>query len=273
MSSTISTVYIPRMSAFVREQDIAFEFVNSYAVHVARVDFTSCNKKPGFVEDTSDTVKSAFVHFIQPIMHFNATGMYEAFNNNKAYKHQTLLFQEYWLILPNKNPVPYTMMNNAQIVENCRYLEEKVMQQEEEIEKMNEYCSDLEKRLAEQQASIAALEDVFDYIQTTHELKKKMELQDTLNRNLSKQIDNMFVTLVEVIRGLYNPKTQQAIIEKHFSKLSDCTMSEAQRIAYISSNMFPTTRQGDDCEKRIADLEKKFMQLTQIQPLNYDDTF
>jgi len=138
--SSISSVYIPRMSAFVREQDIAIEFSNCYSAHVARVDFTSCNKKPGFVEDTTQPFKAAFVHFMAPLDSFVAYGMVQAINNNKAYKHQTLLFQEYWLILPNKNPVPYTMMNTAQIVENCRYLEEKVMQQEEEIEKLKELC-------------------------------------------------------------------------------------------------------------------------------------
>jgi len=244
MSSTISTVYIPRMSAFVREQDIAFEFSNCYSVHVARVDFTSCNKKPGFVEDISDTVKSAFVHFIQPIMYSNATGMYEAFNNNKAYKHQTLLFQEYWLILPNKNPVPYTMMNNAQIVENCRYLEEKVMQQEEEIEKMNELY----------------------YL-----LKTKITTQEVENLNLQQKLDNVVIAVYHLLRGLFNHDSQKEILQMNINMLFEKDEWHKNNTINDYCNIWPTTRQGYDCEKRIADLEKKFMQLTQIQPLNDDD--
>jgi uncharacterized coiled-coil protein SlyX len=272
-STTISSVYIPRMSAFVRTEDIAYEFGNRYSSHVARVDFTPCNKTPGFVEDITQPFKSAFVHFMVPIDRYVAAGMVQAFMHNKAYKHETALFKEYWLILPNKNPVQHTMMNNAQIVENCRYLEKKVIQQGQEIETLNGYCNDLENRLGEQQSSINALEDEFDssekkHIQSTDELKNKMELQDNVNRNLRKQINNIFDTMVEVIRGLYNPETQNGIIAKHFSKLSEYAMSEEQRIAYMSCDIFPTTRQGDACEKRIEALEKKLKEITQIQPLD-----
>lgn len=142
-SNTVSSIYIPRMSSFVTQEDIAFEFNNTYSNCVTRVDFTSVNKKPGFVEETSTPFKAAFVHFMYPLNEFFATDIVQALMEQKAYKHQTMLFQEYWLILPNKNPVPYTMMNNAQIVENCRYLEQKVLDQDKTIAELKEIITNL----------------------------------------------------------------------------------------------------------------------------------
>jgi len=284
-STTISSVYIPRMSAFVRTEDIAYEFGNRYSTHVARVDFTPCNKTPGFVEDITQPFKSAFVHFMVPIDRYVAAGMVQAFMHNKAYKHETALFKEYWLILPNKNPVQHTMMNNAQIVENCRYLEKKVIQQGQEIETLNGYCNDLENRLGteletrmkQQESSINGLEDDFDsserkmkkHIQSTNELKKKMELQDEVNKNLRKKIHNIFDTLENLIAGLHNQQTQAPLITRYLSLLSGYTMSEEQIIALdCCKDGWPTTRQGDACEKRIEALEKKLKEITQIQPLD-----
>lgn len=213
MSSTVfvSSVYIPRISSFVRHEDIVYEFQTSFIADVVRIDFTTINKKPGFIEENIEAnVKSAFVHFLNPLSYTVAIEMMiNAFSQNKAYKFKPSCFEEYWLILPNKNPVQHTFMNNAQIVENCRYLEKKVEEQSKTIQQM-------ENRL--------------------------------------KDID---LVLYHLVNGLFNKKTQNSILHNYISYLSTEDSTNDTECEYQTKDwdIWPTTRQGDECEERINMLE------------------
>lgn len=133
MSTTnmISSVYIPRVGKNITDILISVEFLNNYwADCVYRVDFVPIGKKPGFTEENIEAdYRSAFVHFspLNPVFA-------EAFAQNRPYRHQPTCCREFWLILPNKTPVPKTMMNIHQIVDNCRYLENKVKSLEDKLE-------------------------------------------------------------------------------------------------------------------------------------------
>jgi hypothetical protein len=54
---------------------------------------------------------------------------------------------EYWLVLKNKSPVQPTLMNVHQIVENSRFLEEKLENQEKIIEEQQMRIFDLERKM------------------------------------------------------------------------------------------------------------------------------
>lgn len=126
------SIYIPMLPMCITEGMIEVEFSFSFGI-VDRVDFTPIHKKPGFQEDLGGDIKSAFVHF---------SGCYDDAPDilNRGYHYYPYSLSgrftehfKYWKLLPALAPVPKTMMNNSQIVANCRILEEKVKSQGQTI--------------------------------------------------------------------------------------------------------------------------------------------
>ena len=121
--------YIPHMDLNITEEYIKETFKWNNIGTVIRVDFTPLHKKPGFQEDMiNNTTKSAFVHMDTYNDNFLAQDIYnKVFLLKNAHKLQLDFHSpKYWLLLKNNNPIPNTMMNNAQIVENCRVLENRI---------------------------------------------------------------------------------------------------------------------------------------------------
>ena len=118
---------------------------------VERIDFTPINKKPGFGENIDDVVMSAFVHFSDPILgddncynytsdsYLRDNNFWDTISYDQPYRLQ-VSYNEYWICLKNKKPVRYTMMNIHQVVENGRYLENL-------IEEQNNKIKELEKKI------------------------------------------------------------------------------------------------------------------------------
>lgn len=168
MNAHATSMYIPRMSASVTEQYVKHIIENNYIGKVIRVDFTPIDKRPGFRETRNTSVKSAFVHFeyhyyneisveiINKLSHGNSHRLYL----NNVYKANRA--QEYWILLKANNPVQETMMNNHQIVDNCRFLEDKIEEQEQTIEKMSQVINMMNENIAKlnnvQQLLVQSLE-------------------------------------------------------------------------------------------------------------------
>jgi hypothetical protein len=134
---------------------------------------------------------------------------------------------EYWFILRNNNPVPRTMMNIHQVVENGRYLEGL-------IEKQN----------------------------------KKLEEQESTIKKLEAKLDGIHQTVYQLIGGLFNQGNQREIIEEHTKCLFPETTQEYTEDALPEKNMwtiYPTTRQGDECERRLEAMEQTIRDM-----LSYD---
>ena len=147
-SEPMMSIYIPRMSLSTTEKEVMELFHNRGFGEVRRVDFTSIYEKPGFIGfNYIAIVKSAFVHF-------------NKFYNDKKdlleklekYNKKCILWldaakpqRNYWILLKAKTVIPDTMMNNHQIVENCRYLEKKLEEQENTIKNYEERIQNLEK--------------------------------------------------------------------------------------------------------------------------------
>jgi len=123
---------------------------------ITRVDFTPIHKKPGFVEDHKCAAMSAFVHFTDPGIcadgkYYWMTGetlgqFWTTIANGEAYELQVSK-NEYWICLPNKNPVQRTLMNIHQVVENGRHLENLITTQAAEIKNLTETVDNLSKKL------------------------------------------------------------------------------------------------------------------------------
>ena len=141
MSAIVASFYIPRMNANITKNRVIEAFYN--VGQVSRVDFTTINKKPGFGENIDRVVKSAFVHFTS-LTQYGYVIKFEIEKNNsfKFYPHD--LYSHYWILLHNKNPIQDTLMNNAQIVENCRYLEEKIQKQDQTIHDLQDKVNNLQ---------------------------------------------------------------------------------------------------------------------------------
>ena len=56
--------------------------------------------------------------------------------NSYCLQLKTLNENHYWFILPNRNPLPDTLLNTPQIVDKCKYLESKILDQADELEKL-----------------------------------------------------------------------------------------------------------------------------------------
>lgn len=207
--NSITSIYIPRISASLSDCQIADEFHNFRIGQVRRVDFIPIGKKPGFDEKTDQVVKSAFVHFRHYYYNELTLEIMGKLMDGESHRIYPACGKgEYWVLLKSTNSIPDTMMNAAQIVENCRLLETKVV---------------------EQAATIAKLEK---------ETEEKIARIDGVLRQL--------------LGGLFNHTTQSSILNIHQAMLSG-------EIPYCGEldleNINPTTRQGDDLERRLANLE------------------
>lgn len=199
---------------------------------VNRVDFTPINKKPGFTEKFDTVFKSAFIHFSDINVGFNYhTSFWEDLYQGKSYKIY-ISENEYWIILKNKNPTQNTMMNIHQVVENGRHLEKLIEEQSDKINK-----------------------------------------QEELINNLYNQLESVQGVVRELLCGLFNDSTQQQVLSENISKLysENRIRSRFEEPDDSVWGNYPTTRQGDNCERRIEELERMVWQLNQNQIQDQED--
>ncbi len=218
------------MAANHDEESVKNVMANYGIGTVSYVDFTPINKKPGFKENLSDNLKSAFVHFSDPMMssydnnyHYNSRSTLgnENFWNivlyrDGPYKLQ-ISFGEYWLCFENINPVQRTLMNVHQIVENGRHLENLIEEQSETIKK------------------------------------------------LENKLEGLHNVVYQLVGGLFNHKTQAGIMANHLHHImgfNNCSSLDKDTSKWDIS---PTTRQGDENERRIESLEQTVRDM-----LNFD---
>jgi hypothetical protein len=207
--NSITSIYIPRMSAKVTEEQVIMEFDKFRIGEVRRVDFTPIVKRPGFGADVDQVVKSAFVHFRHYYYNDLTLEIMRKIMEGESHRiRPACSTNEYWILLKSTNPIPDTMMNPAQIVENCRVLENKVDAQALTIEK---------------------LED---------------------------KIERIHSVVYQLLGGLYCHKTQSASLDEHIDILfNEKTAPQVPDTSEWGS--YPTTRQGDECERKLAALEEE----------------
>lgn len=226
--SISTSVYIPRMSVDHTEEFIR-HIMEFYRIgQVSHVDFTPINKKPGFGENVNQVVKSAFVHFWEPwfcsdkLYHFQDdtdfgnSAFWHTIASGKPYKLHVSQ-TEYWLFLKNNKPVQRTMMNIHQVVENGRHLEGLIELQSKTIQEQAEKIKTLERK-----------------------------------------VEGIQEVVYQLVGGLYCHQSQQGIRILHQRVLGGIIaphigppLEDTHKWGFQ-----PTTRQGDDCERRIERLEK-----------------
>lgn len=189
----MASIYIPRMGVTHSEDYVKTVFQTHYKFGIVnRVDFTAINKKQGFAENMNGDYKSAFVHF-ESIHNKTFIHTIEKGNPYKIY----FAKDEYWICLKNKNPVKTTFMNIHQVVENSRYLENLISEQE--------------KRLREQSDIIEELKETLKTVLSIHQISNAIcdeEIQDN-NLCVRKRITQ--------VKKFYNRKYDEDDYDDSFS--------------------------------------------------------
>ena len=217
-ASSPLSIYIPRMLSKHTEEDVRRVFRQFSVGVVSRVDFTPINKRPGFSERLDEVAKSAFVHFSE-IDEFSA--IRHVIKHGNSYRIFLDNSDEYWTCYKNIHPVPSTMMNIHQVVENCTIMEKTIEIQEQKMKEQ-------EDKIKEQEAKID---------------------------KMSKKLDGVYTVVYQLLGGLYCQRTQMGTLENHLVELGlERVFNDVNDENRWSS--WPTTRQGDENEHRLDELEK-----------------
>jgi len=216
---------------FTDENDIFKAFTNIGVVY--RIDFIPVNKKPGFKENLSEKFKSVFVHMSD--LFTQGKEIKSAIQTSgKSYKFYPFHnSSEFWMLSKANNPVQDTMMNNSQIVHNCLFLETKIEEQAAQLE--------------EQAATIKAL---------------------------SEKLEGVHHVVYQLLGGLFCQNSQNQVLNEHLRLLFPENYNERSRFEETDDNKWtswPTTRQGDDCERRIEALEKSLLETREVVAEKEDD--
>lgn len=162
--STQFSLYIPTINKKYTIENIITTFWKLDIGNVDRIDFVPIMKtyKDEQVEDTN--FRQAFI-YITPNTNWNTfvIGSIEKNGSFRLFPHQETSYdrfyplpggsvqegnpREYWILLKNKNPVPYstTSLNIHQLAHNNELLETKVSEMEEEMLKMKEEITRLKE--------------------------------------------------------------------------------------------------------------------------------
>lgn len=181
MNPNAVSIYIPRLSIYATEQYVRSIIENCYIGKISRIDFTQIDKKPGFaVETTEPFMKSAFIHFEYHYHNEKSCEIIETVSRGESYrlylKEISYLAKtgEYWILLKAINPVKDTMMNNHQIVDNCRHLEKKIEDQERKIEEQSKTIEKMSEMINIMNGSIQKLYELHQKPTSSYDEKLKM---------------------------------------------------------------------------------------------------
>lgn len=217
--TSYTSIYIPRMSTIHTVESIK-NVMSSYRIGtVERVDFTPINKKPGFGENVDDVVMSAFVHFSDPLL---------GYDNCYNYMSDSYLGNnDFWDDIACNQPYKLQITRT-------------------------EYWICLKNKNPIQYTMM----NIHQVVENGRHLEKLVEEQNNKIQELEEKMENMDNVILQFIGGLYCQYTQDGTLETHLRVLRGEKFSpELLPKNTHKWSGWPTTRQGDDCEKRISELE------------------
>lgn len=230
--NSYTSIYIPRMSTHHNEKTIQ-DIMNKYHIGtVSYVDFTPINKKPGFGENIDSVVMSAFVHFSDPAL--CSDGYYHY--NSRIH----LGNDEFWSLISSE--IPYKLQVSK-----------------------NEYWICLKNKNPVKRT----LMNIHQIVENGRHLENLIEEQEDKIKQLERKINGIQNVVYQLVGGLFCQNTQTDIIGIHLANLFD---EKNTKNTYSGDEnkwgSFPTTRQGDDCERRIEALEKAIIESNHEEDLD-----
>ena len=138
--SPMTSIYIPFVDSRLTEKDVISTFDYYNICNVSRVDFVEIPEK--------SNVSHAFIHVNNWYNSNNASLTFWEITNKGSYKFYYSQSQSssnaFWLLLPNKNPIPQTKLNIHQLAVMISEMEKKITDQQAEMDNMKKRISDLE---------------------------------------------------------------------------------------------------------------------------------
>jgi len=97
------------------------------------------------------------------------------------------------------------------------------------------------------------------------QLKKKQEKQEKKMKKQERKIEGQNHVIYQLLAGLFDQKTQSGILNMHLSDIGESTNeNQCTRVDTSIWRQYPTTRQGDQSERRIDVIEKTLMNIGRI---------
>lgn len=220
------SIYIPRISREHTVESIKWNFNIKNIGIVTHIDFTPINKKPGFGEKVDEVVISAFVHFEDPW---------------KDISLKNIRNLEFWGIINNGQP--YKLHVSSREYWLCLKNRNPIQRTLMNIHQVVENGRHLEG-LIEAQAK------------TIQEQAEKIEA-------LERKLESTDAVVGQLISGLFNLEDQSGICQLHMDILSETPPNHTFKDS-SKWGIWPTTHQGNECERKIYDLEKNLYNLENI---------
>lgn len=212
------------MSIHHNEDSIKYHMEHHGIGDVIHVDFTPINKKPGFGENVNEVVKSAFVHFSDPWLCSEKLYrfQYRTFMRNTDFWETIAIGQSYKLQV---NPTEYWLC-----LKNKNPVQRTMM-------------------------------NIHQVVENGRHLEGLVEEQTNKIEQLEIKLDGILQVVNQLIAGLFHYSEQKEIIRMQTDMLFCRKLGEYTNDT-SKWGFHPTTRQGDECEKKIAELEDKLQNLT-----------
>ena len=138
--SPMTSIYIPFVDSRLTEKDVISTFDYYNICNVSRVDFVEIPEKANLCH--------AFIHVNNWYNSNNASLTFWEITNKGSYKFYYSQSQSsanaFWLLLPNKNPIPKTKLNIHQLAVMISEMEKKIVDQQAEMDNMRKRIADLE---------------------------------------------------------------------------------------------------------------------------------
>ena len=189
-SNTMSSLYIPTVKACYSVEKIVFLLWKHGLGKVVRVDFAPIIRGN---DEECPNFKQAFL-YVDPMSawHPDIVKSIEDGTPYKIYPNREEAFEhlrdekEYWIILKNKSPVPYTTttLNVHQLANNLALLEKQIAEREAEFAERETEFAKREAEFAEREAEFAEREAEFAEREAefAHQKARISELQAVNNR-------------------------------------------------------------------------------------------
>ena len=136
------SIYIPRASTGYNASLLEHIF-NRDVGAVERIDLIPCgNAKWAERADPTRKYNKVFVHLKYFYNYSLSQTILTALSEDKAYYWYTQPC-EYFILLKNRNPVPNSILNIHQVVDNCRLMDEQLTTNKQEIAELKKMVADL----------------------------------------------------------------------------------------------------------------------------------
>jgi len=190
-TTQVISFYIPRMRAGWTEPQIEAVLKNTIGI-LDRVDFGD------YIPQDQTAIRSAFIH-----MAWINNEWLEWFNRETASNGHCRLqvtYNEYWMLLPNKNPIPSTHLNVHQLADITRKQDERIAELEAKVAQLTEQLASRVEppRLQRQLRTISMASDSLDDVRANLD---QDFLQEAIDSYREQEMDRLYRSWQEAEEG------------------------------------------------------------------------